>query len=53
MRKSDVIQVRVTPEQKAVLRHIAAKAGITVSDLLLKAVLPPEKETESCFQTRA
>lgn len=44
MRKTSQLQIRVTPAQKARLRHLAAAAGQDVSAYVLDRVLPAEGE---------
>jgi uncharacterized protein (DUF1778 family) len=45
--KTSQLQIRVTPEQKATLKRLAAEAGTSVSSYVLSAVLPP---TQAEFQ---
>lgn len=42
--KSSQLQIRVTPRQKAQLKRRAAAAGIDVSTLVLRTVLPPDAD---------
>ena len=39
--KSQQLQIRVTPEQKAALKRLARRAGVDVSRYVLSSVLPP------------
>lgn len=38
-KRNEVIQIRVTPEEKAVLEKLAAKSDLSVSDLIRKALM--------------
>jgi uncharacterized protein (DUF1778 family) len=41
LRKTERIEVRVTTEQRAELEHLAAQAGLTLSDHVLRSALRP------------
>ncbi len=43
MAKSEYLQIRVSPEQKAALRHAAREAGLGMSALVLTRCLPRPK----------
>lgn len=42
--KSEQLQIRVTPRQKAALKRQARAAGVDVSTYVLACVLPPERD---------
>lgn len=42
--KSEQLQIRVSPAQKAALKRIARRAGMDVSSYVLSRVLPPARE---------
>jgi hypothetical protein len=42
--KSQQLQIRVTPQQKAALRRLAAGAGLDISGYVLSHLLPPKGE---------
>ena len=42
--KSQQLQIRVTPRQKAALKRSASAAGVDVSTYVLSRVLPPERD---------
>ena len=42
--KSEQLQIRVTPQQKAALKRQARAAGLDVSTYVLSRVLPPERD---------
>jgi uncharacterized protein (DUF1778 family) len=39
--KSQQLQIRITPAQKAALKHLARRAGLEVSSYVLSRLLPP------------
>ena len=45
MTKSEQLQLRVTPEQKRRIKHLAAQAGADVSAWILGKIVPEEPET--------
>ncbi|MEZ5595426.1 MAG: hypothetical protein R3E84_03400 [Pseudomonadales bacterium] len=45
MTKSEQLQLRVTPEQKQRIKHLAALAGEDVSTWILQKIVPAEAET--------
>jgi uncharacterized protein (DUF1778 family) len=41
--KTRQLQIRITPQQRAAIRHLARRSGQSVSSYVLSRVLPPER----------